>query len=245
VHGFGYSLTDQPGGVEDPYKRARYEAQHRRILALGERLDFTVTPIETNVLCLHPDTEPYYRIAFSGGFLAPLAAASSYVSDALIASAGKGGIPDPHGSHPMLDPLYSTGAVRMHHAQPQLTRLDKIALIADWEPAFDTLRVCFGQKISDPEMPNCGICEKCVRTMLGLIVWDALPRFTTFPLDDVSPEMIAAVRIRPDYVYLGMPDLLAGLDRVGREDLIHAIRSRLERLNETRWDRLRRKWRGS
>ncbi len=244
VHAFGFSNMDLPGGVEDPLRRARYEAQHRRLAALGERVRFTLVRLETNVMLLHPSIEPYYEAALSAAYLAPLVASPSYVSDALIASDGQGGgVPTPHGSHPMLDILYSTGAVRVHHAQAHLSRTDKVGLIADWEPAYDTLQVCFGLKAPHPEVVNCGICEKCVRTMLALLVWKALRRFTTFQ-NDVTLEMIDALPIKarhPDF--LNQPDLLAGLEGVGRDDLVGAIQAQVGRLDETRWARHGRKWR--
>ena len=246
VCAFGYAPLDLPGGVEDPLRRARYEAQCRRLEALGERVGFTLVRLDTNVLCLHPSLEPFLEAAFSAAFLAPLVASPSYVSDALIASIGEGGrVQTPHGSHPMLDIHYSTGAVRMHHMQPQLSRTDKLGLIADWEPAYDTLQVCHGGKASPTEMANCGMCEKCVRTMIGLLSWKALPRFTTFPQDDVTPEMIDAIPVKAPYYYLTMPDLLAGLERVGRDDLVRAIQAQGERLTETRWARQTRRWRRS
>jgi hypothetical protein len=241
VHAFGYSKSDCSDGVEDPFKWTRNEAQHRRIEALGERVGFEVVRLETNVLGLHPDVEPFYEAAHSAGFLAPLVASPSYVTDALIASTGEGGgVPTPHGSHPMLDILYSTGAVRVHHTQPQLSRLEKLGLIAEWEPAYDTLQVCTGRsarKISNPETANCGKCEKCVRTMLGLLIWKALPRFTTFPHDDVTTDMIDAIKVKGPYCYLTMPDLHAGLESIGRSDLVRAIQAQV---NEGRWARTRR-----
>jgi hypothetical protein len=81
--------------------------------------------------------------------------------------------------------------------------------------------------------------------MVGLLVWKALPRFTTFPRDDVTPEMIDAIKIRAPYTYITMVELLAGLERVGRGDLVRAIRAQVERVSEGRWARQKRKWRHS
>jgi hypothetical protein len=249
VYAFGFSFLDRPDGVEDPRMRARYEAQARRLEVLGERVGFTLVRLDTNVRRLDPSREPFHEAAHSAAFLAPLVASPSYVSDALIASAGEGGpVQTPHGSHPMLDIHYATGAVRVHHMQPQVSRTDKLGMIADWEPAYDTLQVCHGGRGRDlpPETPNCGMCEKCVRTMVGLLVWKALPRFTTFPRDDVTPEMIDAIQIRAPYTYITMVELLAGLERVGRGDLVRAIRAQVERVTtEGHWARQKRKWRRS
>jgi hypothetical protein len=247
VYAFGFSFLDRPDGVEDPRMRARYEAQARRMEALGERLGFTLVRLDTNVLRLDArNREAFYETGCSAAFLAPLVASPGYVTDALIASDGEGGrVHTPHGSHPLLDIHYSTGAVRVHHTQPQVTRTDKLGLIADWEPAYDMMQVCFGSPDLPPETVNCGKCEKCIRTMVGLVAWNALPRFTAFPHDDVTPEMIDAIRIRQAYVYITMPDLLARLESVGRNDLVRAIHDQIKRVTEGRWAQRRRSWRKS
>jgi hypothetical protein len=241
MYAFGFSFLDRPDGLEDPRMRARYEAQARRLEALGERIGFTLVRLDTNVRRLDPSREPFHEAAHSAAFLAPLVASPSYVSDALIASVGEGGpVQTPHGSHPLLDVQYGTGAVRVHHMQPQVGRTDKLGMIADWEPAYDTLQVCHGGKDRSSDLTNCGRCEKCVRTMLGLLVWNALPRFSTFPHDNVTPKMIDNIRVRSAYCYLTMNELLAGLQRVDRHDLVRAIQAQV---NEGPWARQKRKWR--
>jgi hypothetical protein len=225
VYAFGYSFLDRPEGVESPRMRARYEAQARRLEEMGERVGFTLVRLDTNVRRLDPKRDPFYFAAHSGAFMAPLVAAPRYVSDAFIASAGQGGaVQSPHGSHPMLDPYYSTSAVRVHHAQPQVGRIEKLAMIADWEPAYDTLQVCHGGLAPPPETVNCGTCEKCVRTRVALLALEALPRFNTFPEGDVTPETVRRVQLSHVGSYLAEPALRERLKQLGRGDLVRAIR---------------------
>jgi hypothetical protein len=246
VYAFGFSVFDFPDGSANPRMLDRYQAQASRFEALGERIGFELSRLESNVLSLHPSVEPFYEAAGAGALLAPLVASPGFVSDAWIASDGEGGsVKTPHGSHPMLDVLYSTGAVRIHHVQPQVTRNEKLGMIASWEPAYDTLVVCHGELEPPEDTPNCGKCEKCVRTMVGLVSWDALPRFTTFPFDDVTPAMIDAIWIRQAYTFITMPDVLAGLLRVGRTDLVQALEARVDQFSEGRWARRRRGWKHS
>jgi len=229
AYAFGYSFLDRKGGVEDAFMRDRYEAQAKRLERLGERVGLDVARVETNVRLLDPTRAPFYYAAHGGAFLAPIVASGGIVSDALIASAGEAmADPSPHGSHPLLDPQYSTGAVRIHHMQAELGRSSKIGMISDWPPAYDTLQVCHGWLAPTAEAANCGQCEKCMRTMVGLVAFDALPRFSTFPVDDVTPEMIEGVEIRYRHDYLTAPNLLHHLEKVGRDDLIRAIRKRAE-----------------
>ena len=233
VYAFGFSFLDRFKGEEQPRFRARYDAHARRLETLGQRVGFELIRVDTNVRLLDPSREPFYYAAHSGAFLAPLVASPGFVSDALIASSGEGGpVQSPHGSHPLLDPCYSTGPVRVHHMQPQVSRMEKLRMIAEWEPAYDTLQVCHGWRAPSPEVLNCGKCEKCVRTMVELLVCEALPRFTSFPCDDVTPEMIEATEIKAQYDYLTLPEILDGLERIGRHDLLRAIRAKVKGLPE-------------
>jgi hypothetical protein len=230
VYAFGYSFLDRPKGEVDPFMRARYEAQATRLEALGEQVGFDVVRLDSNVRLLDPHRDPFYYTAHGGAYLAPLVASPGCVSDALIASVGEGGpTQTPHGSHPRLDVEYTTGAVQVRHEQVGVPRTDKVRMIAAWEPAFGVLQVCPGWLAPSPDVVNCGQCEKCIRTMVGLLVHDALAKFTTFPHDDVTPEMIDAIQIKPRYDYLTVPEVIAGLESIGREDLVRAIHARVER----------------
>lgn len=80
--------------------------------------------------------------------------ASSYVEEDL----------HPWGSHPDLDPLWSSSSQRILHDSTSEIRVDKIARIMRHESARVGLRVCW----MDTEEYNCGRCEKCVRTRVNL-----------------------------------------------------------------------------
>jgi hypothetical protein len=84
----------------------------------------------------------------------------------------------PWGSGPRIDPLLSTGTLEVVHDGVQATRLIKTAAIGGWPPTFGRLRVCVS---SDPALPNCCRCEKCVRTMMTLDLLGFLDRQTSFP----------------------------------------------------------------
>jgi hypothetical protein len=135
----------------------------------------------------------------------------------------------PHGSHPLLDPNYSSSDLRVRHADVTLSRLDKTRLIADWEVALQNIRVC------GPNWPgnNCGRCEKCIRTMLALLAAGVLNRTRAFPGNDVTEKLVSAIKIKkPVYGYTVDDDyleLLAPLAERGRHDLVHAIEQLLKR----------------
>jgi len=84
----------------------------------------------------------------------------------------------PSGSHPLVDPLWSSSNLKFIHDGSEATRIDKVALIADHEKALNSLRVCWKYLESGD---NCGKCEKCIRTMINLKAINALDRCQTFP----------------------------------------------------------------
>lgn len=84
----------------------------------------------------------------------------------------------PWGSHPRLDPLWSSSHVEFLHHGTHASRPKKVMAIAKQQVALDHLRVCW----KNPNGAyNCGRCEKCVRTMINLRVVDALDRCATLP----------------------------------------------------------------
>jgi lipid II:glycine glycyltransferase (peptidoglycan interpeptide bridge formation enzyme) len=84
----------------------------------------------------------------------------------------------PWGSHPLLDPLWSTDLTRFEHYGCEATRVDKAAYISNFEPAMRWLRVCW---VNPSSAYNCGSCEKCRLTMMNLHAAGALGRCRTLP----------------------------------------------------------------
>ncbi len=71
----------------------------------------------------------------------------------------------PWGSNPATDCLLSNDRFSMVHDGAGFSRCQKAALVAQHSTALRTLRVCTAQARG-----NCGVCEKCVRTRLNLMV---------------------------------------------------------------------------
>lgn len=86
----------------------------------------------------------------------------------------------PWGSHPALDPLWSTERVSIIHDGCEARRVDKTRFIAQFPVVTDTLRVCTYRPLSG-SIYNCGLCEKCLRTMVGLHIAGALHKCRTLP----------------------------------------------------------------
>jgi hypothetical protein len=98
----------------------------------------------------------------------------------------------PLGSHPELDPLFSTEAVDIVHDGFYQSRHAKVAALMQSDVAMNWLRVC-NNRADDGE--NCGRCEKCLRTMTSLAILGALGRCATLP-SHLDFRMIRSLRVR-------------------------------------------------
>jgi hypothetical protein len=79
----------------------------------------------------------------------------------------------PWGSHPVLDPLWSTETLTVIHDGCEMGRIDKVRFLAESQLALDTLRLCAAY--------NCGHCLKCLPTIIDLMQAGALDRCATLP----------------------------------------------------------------
>ncbi len=89
----------------------------------------------------------------------------------------------PYGTHPLLDPLWSTEKINFIHDGTEYNRLGKIInSISKSNLALSNLRVCT-KNIKGKY--NCSECYKCLQTMIELIVAGIFEKANTFehPLD--------------------------------------------------------------
>lgn len=98
----------------------------------------------------------------------------------------------PFGSHPLLDPLWSTESLTFVHDGCEATRTAKVRRIAESPLLLERLRVCVGDR--GPEVYNCGACWKCVMTMIALHTAGALERCPTLP-HVIDPERLRELSV--------------------------------------------------
>jgi hypothetical protein len=129
-------------------------------------------------------------------------------------------------SHPLLDPLWSTEATRIVNDGAEAQRIVKVARVAREEVAMRRLRVCW----ENPDGAyNCGRCEKCLRTMIGLRTVDALERCATLP-SEIDPAAVAAMPLVHPFELGYARENLAALERLGTEPaLADALREAMAR----------------
>lgn len=112
----------------------------------------------------------------------------------------------PWGSHPNLDPLWSSERLDFVHDGAERSRPEKLGVIAQSPVALRGLRVCWMQR----DAYNCGTCEKCVRTMLGLAAHGALAEATGFP-SRLEPEAVARIYV-PEFIRIRWHDIVRELE---------------------------------
>lgn len=175
--------------------------------------------------------EPFFwRDVFSGAALAAIAHfLGEKISLAAIASGPSLAELGPWAQHPLLDPHYSSYTTRIEHNGVHLSRLDKVKLLSPELNSLDVLKVCNTVERIDGKMLNCGRCEKCIRTMLELLVAQALQGTSFFPIDNVSPEMVEQYVIpRSTHARACYQDLIEPLKAIGRSDLAEAVQRALQ-----------------
>ena len=162
VHGFDIRLDDAP------LRRMTSEMVRRVASEFGKG----VVEVETNLRSL---LDPYadWRDLTHGAALATVGhLLSGFFGRIYIAAAYSYAGLLPNGTHPLLDPLWSTEALDFVHDGCEASRLDKVAFISRHEVALENLRVCW----KNPDGAyNCGRCEKCHRVVGMLKAIDVDP----------------------------------------------------------------------
>lgn len=124
----------------------------------------------------------------------------------------------PYGSHPTLDPLFSTEATVIRHDELTRSRTGKVAMLARDRPdLLAHLHVCFNEERTD----NCGVCGKCLLTMVALEAAGVLEHAVLFP-DRIDLDALAALRVNPLQSRLHFTDAIRALPRNGRSGAVRA-----------------------
>ncbi len=183
VHGFDVPLADT-------ITFALVEAQARDTAGLfGKRL----IVVRTNSHWEQPAVPGGWRM-YHGAALAAVAHALA-PNHGMVYIAGSYSYADLHpwGSHPLLDPLWSSDAVQIVH-DGVAARTDKLRVLVQYPEVLARLRVCW----ENVGQYNCGRCEKCVRTMLALRAL-GVDRCSAFP-DTLTPELVRRQELNDDSV---------------------------------------------
>jgi len=181
VHGFDVPLADAASF-------ALAETQAREAARIfGKRLIVARTNLHLEQPGIWGGWEMYHGVAMA----AVAHALAPNHRKIYIASSNSYADQHPWGSHPLLDPLWSTEPVQIVHDGGE-TRMDKLRVVVQYPEALKRLRVCW----ENPETYNCGNCEKCVRTMLALRAL-GVDRCAAFP-DTLTPKLVRRQQLHQD-----------------------------------------------
>jgi hypothetical protein len=219
----GYKLDSEQSESFDPVRRS--------LSQVAQDADISLIPVRTNIGQLDKDLD-FLEKAFYGAILSAIAHSFSRRFTAVnIASSLDIYNLYPYGTHPILDPNYSSSELRIIHDSIVLSRFAKTKIVADWDVGLQNIRVCDNKEFIKPGGLNCGQCEKCLRTMTGLLALGVLDKTRAFPEVDVSEELfIAKTYIKnPPCVLSYYRELIAPLAAQGRHDLVRGIQRLIAR----------------
>lgn len=193
----GWTVTTDPADDET------WDRLRSRVSGFADRRDLETAFVTSNALSMldHPMLLAHFKRHVEGGWYssvghglgllglcAPLAAARG-ISDLYVAATHWEGVDLEWGSRPDIDDRVRWTGTRSHHDAYGLTRQERIDRIAEYvrmESPNLQLQTC-NVRIDD----NCGICEKCHRTAVGLRLSGLDPTDHGYP-----PESLDYDRIR-------------------------------------------------
>jgi len=214
-----------------PERREHVETRSAHAVSVvAASADLEVTEVGTNAMAIEPDFDVFVHWTHGPALVAAGLAAGRRLSDLTVSAS--------HdvwtkirswGSHPLLDPLFGTAAVDVHHEGIEATRMEKVAEIARWPEGLSALYVCGAGPFPGGAI-NCGSCEKCVRTRVALLL-AGVERPPSFPDGIPKAADIDALPPIPSSRRLSYYwwELLDALRAAGRFELTEAIGRMIER----------------
>ena len=126
----------------------------------------------------------------------------------------------------MLDPMWSTEGLEFVHHGVEANRIEKLRVLSQHDWILESLRCC-------NERPrralNCGRCEKCMRTMLNLLIVGALDRCPTFETG-LDARRLASIRLHTGHTVALMRQNIAALEEGGHpKEYVRALKTALRR----------------
>ena len=203
---------------EEPFRHVKDSLKE-----LAQAADVNLITVSTNIRSLNPDWGFWWKGYMGPALCAIGHALSNRLASVVVACDYEVEHLKHHGSHPVIEPNFSSHDFRVRYDGVTLSRLEKARLVAEWEPALRFLRVCNKPQFYQAGQINCSECEKCIRTMLELLVAGALDRTTAFGCQEISAELILGKSFITESTLLYYEELIAPLEEMGRHDLVEAI----------------------
>jgi hypothetical protein len=236
VNRLEYPLA-HPGSIKDGLLVCGLEIQDPVIFGLvldslkvlADDAHISLIPIFTNIRSLGPEEDnvfwgEFWRKEFMGATFSAIAHALDQRLNRVSINSSEV-IQDvvPYGTHPLIDPCFSSSDLRIRHEGITLSRLEKTKLVSTWNLALQRIRVCNDTQRYRQGRLNCGLCEKCIRTMLALKALGVLNQTTVFPHTDISVEFIKSKLHLEDDVLSYYPEMISALYANGHIEVAKAV----------------------
>lgn len=162
------ALAGSPGhpvvrllGMGSRLAESEHAAMSHRLTRLASTLNAPLLTVTTNWESWRQPLGMSYSLMHGGALMAVghLLGPEQWV----IPASSTMGAMIPHGTHPVMDPLWSSDSTHVSHWGGHLTFTEKLARLIEVPEILDTLSVC-----NEPGVGNCGHCRLCARTRLCL-----------------------------------------------------------------------------
>jgi hypothetical protein len=214
VHGFDIRFGDGIGPV--------LAAVRANCGTIADQLGKRFIPASTNLRDLMDRFVDWSLLAHGAAMASLGLVLEGYLRQVHIAAGLGQGARQPCGSHPALDPLWSTERQDVIYNGWEADRYSKTAFIAQYPIATEILRVCYQDASSTY---NCGRCWKCLSTMIHLQIAGALARCTSLPAQ-LNLEAVRRVELEPEHTARSLQALLAEVRQWGGNPELEAILER-------------------
>jgi hypothetical protein len=195
---------------------ARLRSRHE---AVAQELGKALIDVATNLRSTRWRTAQWSYLAHGAGLASVALALERRFHTAYIAGGGGYRGLHPWGSHSVTDPLFSSWRTAIVYDAVAYLRTEKIEHLAQCSTALRALHVCY--ELSSDE--NCGVCNKCQRTMLTLEICGVLEKCTTFRNRTIDLRRIARMDCSHFADYRELEDIRRLAVAKSRTDVVDAV----------------------
>ena len=190
-------------GIEPVHSPLTVAQNWRDIAAVADSIGLPVARLHTN---LRSVVEHWIRWEDSHGavLIGTALALGRSLRSLLIAPTSPASGTSAFGSHPELDPLWSTAGTTVVPADPRGSRVDRLRRIVHRPEILPTLKFCW----ASDQRGNCGRCRKCLMTASAFV---AIGETNLIPVVFDAPLSISAIRALPSSPSTLMAEVLAAL----------------------------------
>jgi tetratricopeptide (TPR) repeat protein len=210
---------------EKEYLTDILNATQDTIKVLNTNKDIKVIPIETNFREFAERYLDWWQYMFGAGLASVALFLGNGLKECFISLGMSYNELYPRGSHPLLDPLWSTEYLKLIDEGGEYNRLQEVIEISKYPGALNNLRVC--EKFNRHRF-NCGYCNKCIRTMIELHISGRLNDCLTLP-SKIPLEVLSSFNIEKSWERTIFMEILNSLTNSPEDVLIkRAIRKALK-----------------